>query len=173
MKNDKRQTMQLIGVALLVAAGILIYIALSQPRIYEPVSSEISVSQAESDENIASRNTDTEETEGEATTAETAVSTTAAVTAAVRNAATVSVQVETVPADTKQATTELQVSYPLNLNTATLEELMTIDGLGEKRASAILEYRDYLGGYTEVSQIMEIQGIDSGIYAQIAGYLTV
>ena len=33
MKSDKRQTMVLIGLALLVIAGVLIYVALSQPQV--------------------------------------------------------------------------------------------------------------------------------------------
>ena len=65
------------------------------------------------------------------------------------------------------------VSYPINLNTATVEELVSIDGLGENRASAIIEYRDYLGGYTSVEQIKEISGIGDATYAKLAPYLTV
>ena len=65
------------------------------------------------------------------------------------------------------------VEYPLDINTATLDELMTIDGLGEVRASAIIEYREVLGGYTSVSQIMDIKGFGEGYYEQIAPYLTV
>ena len=65
------------------------------------------------------------------------------------------------------------VSYPINLNTATVEELTSIDGLGESRASAIIEYRDYLGGYTSVEQIKEISGIGEATYAKLAPYLTV
>lgn len=65
------------------------------------------------------------------------------------------------------------VSYPINLNTATVEELVSIDGLGESRASAIIEYRDYLGGYTSVEQIKEISGIGDATYAKLAPYLTV
>ena len=64
-------------------------------------------------------------------------------------------------------------SYPINLNTATVEELVSIDGLGESRASAIIEYRDYLGGYTSVEQIKEISGIGDATYAKLAPYLTV
>ena len=65
------------------------------------------------------------------------------------------------------------VSFPLNLNTCTAEELVLIDGIGEARANAILAYRDYLGGYTSVEQINEISGFGDGVYAQIAPYLTV
>ena len=35
MRSDKRQTFAMIGIALLVAAGILAYIGVSQPKIYD------------------------------------------------------------------------------------------------------------------------------------------
>ena len=68
---------------------------------------------------------------------------------------------------------ETNVTYPLNINTATIDELVTISGLGESRASAIIEYREYLGGYTSVEQIKEISGIGESTYAKLAPYLTV
>ena len=35
MKSDKKQTLVLIGIALLIAAGIMLYVTLSAPRVYE------------------------------------------------------------------------------------------------------------------------------------------
>ncbi len=127
MKSDKRQTMILIGVALIAVAGVLLYVALSQPAVYES-GSAASYSQNSNQ------------------------STTAPVSVVV---------------------TERDYVYPIDLNTATLDELMSIEGLGEARASAILEYRDYLGAYTDVSQIMNIKGISETIYDEVAPYLTV
>ena len=59
------------------------------------------------------------------------------------------------------------VEYPINLNSCSLEELTTIDGIGETRAQAILDYRDYLGGYTSVSQLKDIKGIGDATFAKI------
>ena len=72
-----------------------------------------------------------------------------------------------------QTTTVKEFTYPINLNTATQEELLSINGIGEKRAAQILAYRDELGGYTSVEQIKNISGIGDAVYAQIAPYLTV
>lgn len=66
-----------------------------------------------------------------------------------------------------------EVEYPLNLNTATAEELSTIKGIGMNKAYAIIEYRDVIGGYTSVEQIKDISGISDSLYPSIAGYLTV
>ncbi len=65
------------------------------------------------------------------------------------------------------------VSYPVNLNTCSVEELMNIDGIGESRASAIIEYRNYIGGYTSVDQIKNIKGIGDALYEKVAPYLCV
>ncbi len=72
-----------------------------------------------------------------------------------------------------QSVGDTAVSFPLNLNTCTAEELVMIDGIGESRANAILAYRDFLGGYTSVEQIKNISGFGDSLYAQIAPYLTV
>ncbi len=67
----------------------------------------------------------------------------------------------------------VDVSYPLNLNTCTSEELQTIDNIGKARADAIIAYRDYLGGYTSVEQLKEISGIGDSVFSSIAPYVTV
>lgn len=68
---------------------------------------------------------------------------------------------------------ELTVSYPLNLNTCTAQELISLDGIGEKKANDIIEYREYLGGYTSVEQIKNIKGIGDSVYEKVSPYLTV
>ena len=66
----------------------------------------------------------------------------------------------------------LTVTYPLNLNTCTYEELMSVKGIGEERAKLILQYRDYLGGYTNVEQLKDIEGIGDETYESISVYFT-
>ena len=134
--NTKTQTMFMIGIALLVMSGILIYVSLSTPGVYKE------------SETTAIQNS----------------SLTEAATNSAKSAGSAS------KSSDNSATA---VSYPINLNTATVEELTSIDGLGESRASAIIEYRDYLGGYTSVEQIKEISGIGEATYAKLAPYLTV
>lgn len=134
--NTKTQTMFMIGIALLVMSGILIYVSLSTPGVYKE------------SETTAIQNSSL--TEAAASSAKSAGS-----------------------ASKNSDNSATAVSYPINLNTATVEELVSIDGLGESRASAIIEYRDYLGGYTSVEQIKEISGIGDATYAKLAPYLTV
>ncbi len=62
---------------------------------------------------------------------------------------------------------------PINLNKATKEELMTLDGIGEKRAMDIIEYREKIGGFKSTLQIMEVNGIGEKMYDKIKDRLTV
>lgn len=65
------------------------------------------------------------------------------------------------------------MNYPLNLNTCTADELMTIDGIGESKASAIIEYREYIGGYSSVDEIKNIKGIGDVLFKKLSPYLCV
>ena len=80
---------------------------------------------------------------------------------------------QTTSAVSVSSSANTDVTYPININTATVEELVTIDGLGEARANAIIEYREYLGGYESVEQVKNIKGFGDAVYEQIEEYLTV
>lgn len=47
----------------------------------------------------------------------------------------------------------------VNINTADKETLMTIKGVGERRAEAIIQYRKENGPFTNIDQLAEIRGI--------------
>ena len=60
----------------------------------------------------------------------------------------------------------------ININTAPKEELMLIDGIGEKKAEAILEYRQNTP-FTKTEDIMEISGFGAKIFEKIADKICV
>lgn len=64
-------------------------------------------------------------------------------------------------------------NFPINLNTCTAEDLLAVSGIGESKASAIIEYRDVIGGYTSVEQIKNISGIGDALYEKVSPYLCV
>ncbi len=47
----------------------------------------------------------------------------------------------------------------LNLNTATLEQLETLPGIGRKTAERILEYRTKSGSFKRIEELMNVKGI--------------
>ena len=47
----------------------------------------------------------------------------------------------------------------ININTATAEELMRLDGVGPKYASRIIEYREKYGPFKTPEDIMQVSGI--------------
>jgi competence protein ComEA len=47
----------------------------------------------------------------------------------------------------------------INLNSATLEQLEALPGVGPKTAQLILEYRQKSGGFKKVEELMNIKGI--------------
>lgn len=55
----------------------------------------------------------------------------------------------------------------VDLNTASLEELMTLPGIGETRANDILTYRMEHGAFAAVEEIMNVNGIKEGLYNRI------
>ena len=49
---------------------------------------------------------------------------------------------------------------PVDLNTATAEELDTLPGIGESLARRIIAYREANGPFGSIEEIMEVSGID-------------
>lgn len=61
----------------------------------------------------------------------------------------------------------------VNINTASKEALCTLPGIGEARAEDIIRYREQNGGFRDISDIMQVDGIKDKAYAKIKEYITV
>ena len=61
----------------------------------------------------------------------------------------------------------------VNLNTADVEELMLLPGIGESKANLIIQYRENCGPFTSKEELMYIKGIGEAIYAKLESYITV
>lgn len=61
----------------------------------------------------------------------------------------------------------------VNINTASEDELMKIlPGVGEKRAAAIVEYRNIAGGFNSVDELCEVEGLGEGTVRTIKQFCT-
>jgi len=65
------------------------------------------------------------------------------------------------PATTRPA---VAVETAVNINTATVEQLMTLDGIGRKVAEKIVEYRKANGLFQKPEEVRRVQGIGAGLW---------
>ena len=61
----------------------------------------------------------------------------------------------------------------VNINTADEKELMSLPGIGQVRAAAIIEYRQREGNFEKIEDIMNVKGIKTGIFSKINNLICV
>lgn len=61
----------------------------------------------------------------------------------------------------------------VNINTATLEELMTLSGIGESKAQAIISYREENGGFKAIDELKNVSGIGASTLEKIKDNITI
>lgn len=76
-----------------------------------------------------------------------------------------------VPAAAKAAAPA--VKAPININTATAKELTKLDGVGDKLAKAIVDYRTKSGPFKAPEDLMKVKGIGEKKYAALKAMISV
>ena len=68
---------------------------------------------------------------------------------------------------------EEKIPLLVNINTAGVQELMNLPGIGEVRAKAIIAYRQQIGEFEKIEDIMNVKGIKNGIFSKINNLICV
>lgn len=61
----------------------------------------------------------------------------------------------------------------ININTASVEQLMELVGIGETKARGIISYRNDVGKFGVIEDIMNVSGISSALFEKIKDFITV
>lgn len=77
------------------------------------------------------------------------------------------------PASKDNSSTQTPNKTLVNINTATIQELTTLSGVGEAKAQDIIDYRTLNGNFKTIEDIKNVSGIGEALYAKIKDYITV
>ena len=61
----------------------------------------------------------------------------------------------------------------VNINTASLTELQTLSGIGKSKAEAIIRYREQNGNFKSIEDLLNVDGIGEKLYEEIKPNITV
>lgn len=64
-----------------------------------------------------------------------------------------------------------ETGFPININTATLEELSSLPGIGEVLARRIVAYREQYGPFLSTEELMDVSGISEKRYEALKEYV--
>lgn len=65
------------------------------------------------------------------------------------------------------------IAQPVNINKADEAELILLNGVGEKKAKAIIAYRHKHGAFKLTNEIKKVPGISKSVYSKIKAVITV
>lgn len=70
------------------------------------------------------------------------------------------------------AATKPAPSAKVNINTASVQQLVTLPGVGEKLAARIVEHRQKEGGFKSLQELINVRGIGEKSFARLQPYIS-
>lgn len=141
----RKQEQVLSVIALLLLAGVILYHVLSSPIRYEVTMD---------DEEVTTETVVTETTVSFSVTETESLAETTVITATT-------------------AMPGIDASGKVNLNTASLQDLMTLKGIGQSKAQAILDDRNENGPFSSVEDLTRVSGIGEKTFENLRDQITV
>ena len=59
----------------------------------------------------------------------------------------------------------------VNINSCTSEELQTLDGIGASISNSIVSYRDEIGSYKQLEDVMKVNGIGNSTFSKLKNFI--
>ncbi|MEI6266528.1 MAG: helix-hairpin-helix domain-containing protein [bacterium] len=72
-----------------------------------------------------------------------------------------------------EKTTTASISEKININTASIEDLDKLSGVGPATAQKIIDYRAQNGGFKSIEEVKEVSGIGDVKYSQMKDNITI
>lgn len=75
--------------------------------------------------------------------------------------------------NTVNSTSDNAEQAKININTASIQELTTLTGIGESKAQAIIQYRQDNGNFKKLEDLMNVSGIGEKAFEKIKDFITI
>lgn len=76
-------------------------------------------------------------------------------------------------AESKSSKEVVAIQQVVHLNKSTVDDLVTLKGIGQKKAQAILAYREEMGAFKSINDLVNVKGIGEKVLLDNAGRLKI